>query len=127
MTDTGRRSVDPTSPPVIRAVDLHKVFPRGRERVEALRGVDLEVPRGAFVVVRGPSGAGKSTLLHLLGGIDRPSEGAGAGGGMGGGEEGDCGGERYRARGGQRARTHPLSPRPRGLRLPVLQPFALAL
>jgi len=75
MTDTGRRSVDPTSPPVIRAVDLHKVFPRGRERVEALRGIDLEVPRGAFVVVRGPSGSGKSTLLHLLGGIDRPSQG----------------------------------------------------
>jgi len=76
MTDTGRRSVDPTSPPVIRAVHLHKVFPRGRERVEALRGVDLEVPRGAFVVVRGPSGSGKSTLLHLLGGIDRPSQGS---------------------------------------------------
>ena len=40
-----------------------------------MRGVDLEVPRGAFVVVRGPSGSGKSTLLHLLGGIDRPSQG----------------------------------------------------
>ena len=75
MTNTHPRAANPTSPPVIRAVNLHKVFPRGRERVEALRGVDLEVPRGAFVVVRGPSGSGKSTLLHLLGGIDRPSQG----------------------------------------------------
>ena len=76
MTDPGRRAADPTSPPVIRAVNLHKVYSRGRERVEALRGVDLEVARGAFVVVRGPSGSGKSTLLHLLGGIDRPSRGS---------------------------------------------------
>src|SRR3970040_249871 len=76
MTDPHPRAANPTSPPVIRAVNLHKVYPRGRERVEALRGVDLEVPRGAFVVVRGPSGSGKSTLLHLLGGIDRPSQGS---------------------------------------------------
>ena len=76
MTNPGRRAVDPTSPPVILAVDLHKVYARGKERVEALRGVDLEVARGAFVVVRGPSGSGKSTLLHLLGGIDHPSRGS---------------------------------------------------
>ena len=44
-------------------------------QVEALRGVDLDVPRGAFVVIVGPSGGGKTTLLHLIGGIDRPSAG----------------------------------------------------
>ena len=76
MTDSGRRAANPTSPPVIRAVNLHKIYPRGREQVEALRGVDLEVAQSAFVVVRGPSGSGKSTLLHLLGGIDRPSRGS---------------------------------------------------
>ena len=76
MTDPGRRAVNPTTPLVIRAINLHKTYPRGREQVEALRGVDLEVARGAFVVVRGPSGSGKSTLLHLLGGIDRPSRGS---------------------------------------------------
>jgi putative ABC transport system ATP-binding protein len=41
----------------------------------ALTGVDLDVGRGEFVAVRGKSGSGKSTLLHLVGGIDRPSEG----------------------------------------------------
>jgi len=76
MADPLRRAADPTPPLVIRAVNLHKVYSRGRERVEALRGVDLEVARGAFVVIRGPSGSGKSTLLHLLGGIDRPSRGS---------------------------------------------------
>jgi ABC-type lipoprotein export system ATPase subunit len=76
MADPLRRAANPTPPQVIRAVNLHKVYTRGRERVEALRGVDLEVARGAFVVVRGPSGSGKSTLLHLLGGIDRPSRGS---------------------------------------------------
>ena len=44
-------------------------------QVEALRGVDLDIPRGAFVVIVGPSGGGKTTLLHLLGGVDRPSAG----------------------------------------------------
>jgi len=41
----------------------------------ALRGIDLEIERGAFVAIRGKSGSGKSTLLNLIGGIDRPSEG----------------------------------------------------
>jgi putative ABC transport system ATP-binding protein len=54
---------------------LHKTYLRGQERVEALRGVDLEVEQGEFLVIMGPSGGGKSTLLHLIGGIDRPTSG----------------------------------------------------
>ena len=60
---------------VLRTVGLKKTYRRGRELVEALRGVDLEIGAGDFVTVMGPSGGGKSTLLHLIGGIDRPTEG----------------------------------------------------
>ena len=47
----------------------------GEVAVAALSGLDFKVARGEFVAIMGPSGSGKSTLLHLLGGLDRPSEG----------------------------------------------------
>jgi len=53
---------------------VRKVFP-GAEPVVALDRVDLAIAPGEFLAVMGPSGGGKSTLLHLLGGIDRPTEG----------------------------------------------------
>src|SRR5690606_41405523 len=49
---------------------------RGESAVVAVDGVDLDVPSGQTLAVSGPSGCGKSTLLHLLGGLDRPDEGA---------------------------------------------------
>ncbi len=61
---------------VVHAKGITKTYQRNRMRVEALRGVDLEVRAGAYAVILGPSGGGKSTLLHLLGGIDRPSSGS---------------------------------------------------
>jgi ABC-type lipoprotein export system ATPase subunit len=60
---------------LIQARGLQKHYRHGKVQVEALRGVDLDVPRGAFIVIIGPSGGGKTTLLHILGGIDRPSAG----------------------------------------------------
>ncbi len=54
---------------------LTKVYGEGRSAVHALRGVDLEIPQGEFVVLLGPSGSGKSTLLNIIGGLDRGTEG----------------------------------------------------
>jgi putative ABC transport system ATP-binding protein len=56
--------------------NVHKVFRRGGERIDVLQGVNLEIPRGDFLALMGPSGSGKTTLLNLIGGLDRPTEGA---------------------------------------------------
>jgi putative ABC transport system ATP-binding protein len=61
---------------LVRTQDLHKVFTRGSERIDVLKGVKLEIPRGDFLALMGPSGSGKTTLLNLLGGLDRPSQGS---------------------------------------------------
>ena len=60
---------------LLSAIGLHKTYTLGQRSLEVLRGVDLELQRGAFLALRGASGAGKSTLLHLLGGLDVPSQG----------------------------------------------------
>ena len=62
-------------PNLIEIYELRKIYTRGRETVDALRGVSLDIAPGEFVSVMGPSGCGKSTLLHVIGGIDRPSSG----------------------------------------------------
>jgi len=60
---------------MIRVIDVHKSYSRGKSEIHALAGVSLEIPKGKFAVIMGPSGSGKSTLLHLLGGLDRPTRG----------------------------------------------------
>jgi putative ABC transport system ATP-binding protein len=54
---------------------LTKSIDTGTHRVEILKGIDLEIPRGQFAAVMGPSGSGKSTLLGLLAGLDTPTSG----------------------------------------------------
>ena len=64
-----------TSTPVFRARGLTKVYRMGDVDVHALRGIDLELYAGEFVVLLGASGSGKSTLLNILGGLDAPTSG----------------------------------------------------
>jgi len=60
---------------VLEAKKLYKIYNHGKKDIAVLKGVDLNIEAGKFVVIVGPSGAGKSTLLNILGGIDSPSEG----------------------------------------------------
>jgi putative ABC transport system ATP-binding protein len=60
---------------IIRTENVSKVYSSGDVATPALRGVTLEIAKGSFTCIVGPSGHGKSTLMHLIGGLDRPTEG----------------------------------------------------
>ena len=62
--------------PLVRVNGVHKYFTRGSERIDVLKGVNLDIPQGQFLALMGPSGSGKTTLLNLIGGLDNPSSGA---------------------------------------------------
>jgi putative ABC transport system ATP-binding protein len=55
---------------------LTKTYRRGRETIEVLHGIDLDIARGDFLALMGPSGSGKTTLLNLIGGLDTPTAGS---------------------------------------------------
>ena len=67
---------------LVRVHNVDKIFKRGSEEIHVLGGLNLEIPEGEFLALMGPSGSGKSTLLNLIGGLDRPSQGAVEGGGV---------------------------------------------
>lgn len=60
---------------ILKVENLTKVYGKGESEVIALDHVTFSVERGEFVAIVGASGSGKSTLLHLIGGVDRPTEG----------------------------------------------------
>jgi putative ABC transport system ATP-binding protein len=62
--------------------DVHKYFTRGSERIDVLKGVNLDIPQGDFLALMGPSGSGKTTLLNLMGGLDLPTGGSVSVGGV---------------------------------------------
>jgi putative ABC transport system ATP-binding protein len=75
---------------IIRVRDLCKVYKTGKVAVEALRGVNLDVPKGEFLSIVGPSGSGKSTLFHIVGGLTPPTSGHVVVGGVDVGEVNDA-------------------------------------
>jgi len=61
---------------LVRIAGVQKHFSRGGERIEVLKGVNLDIPKGDFLALMGPSGSGKTTLLNLMGGLDTPTSGS---------------------------------------------------
>jgi len=68
-------AANPANPALFQVAGLTKVYLQGEVEVHALRGIDLELRRGEFVVFLGHSGSGKSTLLNIMGGLDLPTDG----------------------------------------------------
>ena len=62
-------------PAIVSLKNIVKRYTRGKQRVEVLHALNLEIPQGEFLALMGPSGSGKTTLLNLIGGLDRPTEG----------------------------------------------------
>ena len=60
---------------MIKVIDLHKSYGDKNNKVEVLKGIDLEIKDGDFTVILGPSGSGKSTLLNVISGLEKPDKG----------------------------------------------------
>jgi lipoprotein-releasing system ATP-binding protein len=63
------------SDPILRVSGLKKTFSKNGVEINVIKGIDIDISEGDFITIMGPSGAGKSTFLHILGTLDKPSEG----------------------------------------------------
>lgn len=64
-----------TAPNIIECRGIHKYYHDGSRQLQILTGIDLNIPEGKLLAISGPSGVGKSTLLHIMGTLDRPTQG----------------------------------------------------
>jgi ABC-type lipoprotein export system ATPase subunit len=71
MEESGQRNMGQ----ILQAKNIHKSYQMGKQALTVLRGVDMSLSAGEFVVIVGSSGSGKSTLLHILGALDKPDKG----------------------------------------------------
>ena len=62
--------------PIVSLKEVAKRYRKGRERIDVLTGIDLDIEEGDFLALMGPSGSGKTTLLNLIGGLDNPTSGS---------------------------------------------------
>jgi len=60
---------------MVQVKNVAKAYVRGKQKVEVLHGLTIDIPKGDFVALMGPSGSGKTTLLNLIGGLDQPTSG----------------------------------------------------
>ena len=68
--------VQSSSQPLVQIRNLSKVYERGKQKLEVLHHIDLDIARGDFFALMGPSGSGKTTLLNMIGGLDSPTDGS---------------------------------------------------
>ena len=62
--------------PLVQIRNLSKVYERGKQKLEVLHHINLDIARGDFFALMGPSGSGKTTLLNMIGGLDSPTDGS---------------------------------------------------
>jgi putative ABC transport system ATP-binding protein len=72
---SNNNGIEVMSEAIVSLRNVDKRYVRGKQTVEVLQGLTLDIPKGEFVALMGPSGSGKTTLLNLIGGLDKPTSG----------------------------------------------------
>jgi putative ABC transport system ATP-binding protein len=73
--ESNNKGIEDMSEAIVSLRNVDKRYVRGKQSIEVLQGLNLDIPKGDFVALMGPSGSGKTTLLNLIGGLDTPTSG----------------------------------------------------